>query len=278
MYDHEIDTFFTVAEAGSFSAASRTLYISPSAVVQQINLLENKMDCELFKRDSHGVTLTEAGKLFLKQCRKIKRVYLETEEIMKKYQRTLVVGTGYLSTTNLLDKFWLDFLRANNVQLKFQEIKDYEKIPQNIDLIESLYSQEPIPKQGFLFKKVTTTPLLIAVPPQNKLAQKEKLTISDLDKQKILIINSSVLKQSGQIRHFIKSNCQKTHLISYSVFNKALVNEAIIKNYLILVHETLASSCSPLISKKVNWHFNADVGFFYRSDANMITKKLIAKI
>jgi len=38
MYNHQPDTFLTVSEAGSFSRAAEALYISPTAVIKQINI------------------------------------------------------------------------------------------------------------------------------------------------------------------------------------------------------------------------------------------------
>ncbi|MBA1394840.1 hypothetical protein EQ500_13355, partial [Lactobacillus sp. XV13L] len=134
---------------------------------------------------------------------------------MKAYQQTITVGTGYLSTTTLLDKYWPQFTATNNATLKFQEIKDYEKIPASVDLIECIYSQEPIPKQGFLFKKITTTPLQIAVPPENPLATKDKLTITDLNNQKVLILKSNILGQSKTVSTFLKIHFPNIHLASY---------------------------------------------------------------
>ena len=109
MYTQELNTFITVAELGSFSAASRKLYISKSAIMQQINLLEKKIDCILFDRNSHGVYLTEAGKIFLIQARKIQHLFIETNKIMQNYKNTIIVGTGYLSTTNFLEDYWNKF-------------------------------------------------------------------------------------------------------------------------------------------------------------------------
>ena len=40
MYNHQLDTFIKTADLGSFGKASEALYISPPAVIQQINLLE----------------------------------------------------------------------------------------------------------------------------------------------------------------------------------------------------------------------------------------------
>ena len=40
MYNHQLDTFIQAADAGSFSKAAETLFITSTAVMKQINLLE----------------------------------------------------------------------------------------------------------------------------------------------------------------------------------------------------------------------------------------------
>lgn len=43
MYNPQLDTFLCVAESGSFNKAAEKLYISPPAVIKQINLLEESL-------------------------------------------------------------------------------------------------------------------------------------------------------------------------------------------------------------------------------------------
>ena len=50
MYNPQLDTFLRVADAGSFNKAAEESYISPTAVIKQINLLESKLDVKLFER------------------------------------------------------------------------------------------------------------------------------------------------------------------------------------------------------------------------------------
>lgn len=40
MYNPQIETFIKVADAGSFNKSAEELYITPTAVIKQINLLE----------------------------------------------------------------------------------------------------------------------------------------------------------------------------------------------------------------------------------------------
>lgn len=56
-------TFYTVALCGSFSEAARELFITQSAVSQQIRALENELGVMLFVRGKKGAKLTSHGEL-----------------------------------------------------------------------------------------------------------------------------------------------------------------------------------------------------------------------
>ena len=68
MYDPHLDTFLIVANTGSFSGAADYLYITPSAVIQQINALEAKLKVPLFYRSNKGVSLTKQGTYLKSEC------------------------------------------------------------------------------------------------------------------------------------------------------------------------------------------------------------------
>lgn len=61
MYNHQLETFIRVADAGSFNKAAEESYITPTAIIKQINLLEDSLGVKLFKRTRRGLTLTKAG-------------------------------------------------------------------------------------------------------------------------------------------------------------------------------------------------------------------------
>lgn len=64
MNDKQIAAFISVADCGSFSAAARKQYISPQAIIQQIDLLEREVGVPLLNRTHRGVTLTLSGRKF----------------------------------------------------------------------------------------------------------------------------------------------------------------------------------------------------------------------
>lgn len=65
----------TVVEAGTFTAAARTLGTGQSTVSQQIKRLEAHAGRRLLARDTHRVALTVAGEAFLGPARKILEAY-----------------------------------------------------------------------------------------------------------------------------------------------------------------------------------------------------------
>src|ERR671917_1322113 len=66
MFDtRRLPTFREVARRGSFAAAADVLWLTPSAVSQQMAALEREVGTKLFERTHRGVCLTEAGSRLL---------------------------------------------------------------------------------------------------------------------------------------------------------------------------------------------------------------------
>jgi DNA-binding transcriptional LysR family regulator len=63
--------FIAVAELKGFSHAARRLYVSQSAISEQIGDLEREIGVELLLRNRRQVALTEPGNIFLQEAKKI---------------------------------------------------------------------------------------------------------------------------------------------------------------------------------------------------------------
>lgn len=74
--------FARVVDAGSFSAASRELNQSPSAVSKQIAQLEDRVGVRLLERSKNGVTLTDDGRAFYERCAEIRRSIAAAEDLV----------------------------------------------------------------------------------------------------------------------------------------------------------------------------------------------------
>ena len=64
---HQLVSFARTVEHGSFSAAARSLGLTPAAVAKNIARLEAALGVRLFQRSTRRLSLTEAGERFLGQ-------------------------------------------------------------------------------------------------------------------------------------------------------------------------------------------------------------------
>ena len=75
MNESALEGFVKIVELNSFSAAADALYISQSALSQQIRTLEGQLKFELFQHVPRKVMLTPAGQDFYPQAKKILSLY-----------------------------------------------------------------------------------------------------------------------------------------------------------------------------------------------------------
>lgn len=89
----EMSVFVRVVENGSFSAAAKTLDMSPSAVSKLVTRLEERLGAVLFLRSTRELTLTNEGEDFYDSARRILEDLEEAEQS---------VGSGSLEPSGLL--------------------------------------------------------------------------------------------------------------------------------------------------------------------------------
>ena len=75
--------FVAVAEELNFGKAARVLKISQPPLSRQIQDLERSLGTQLFKRSAKGVTLTEAGQVFLGESKRILESIARTVETVR---------------------------------------------------------------------------------------------------------------------------------------------------------------------------------------------------
>jgi DNA-binding transcriptional LysR family regulator len=75
----DFNTYISVFEAGSFSAAARRLNVGQPAVSKAIARLEQQLQSRLLLRSTHGLQPTEAGQQFYLRVKRILEDVAETE-------------------------------------------------------------------------------------------------------------------------------------------------------------------------------------------------------
>ena len=154
MYNPQLETFLRVADAGSFTKAAEELYISPPAVIKQINLLENALDVTLFERSHRGLTLTKAGrslyqdsKYVIQYCRdsvtRARNAMMEDTNLIR-------IGVSAMTPAQILLELWPK-IHEICPEIKFQLVS-FENTPenakeilqnlgQNIDVVAGIFDE-----------------------------------------------------------------------------------------------------------------------------------------
>ena len=98
--------FCTVVETGSFSEAAKRLFVTQSAVSQQIRSLEDALGVTLFARGKKGVKLTSHGELLYSYAKK-SLMELESAESLFAKMRTLEEGSIRIGAGDTLTRHFL---------------------------------------------------------------------------------------------------------------------------------------------------------------------------
>ena len=217
-----LKTFLAVCETGSFNKAAAALFITPSAVLQQIQTLEAELDAPLFIRHRKGVSLTPEGEYLLQ---KGKTLFLLNEEIHREIQavgsrdRTICIGTSIMEKCRLLYDLWVLFSASNpGCEIRMLSIDAGHRIPEQTDLIESVKSDNEWEK-AWKFYEICKVPFGFAVANSNPLAGKEILTLHDLRDQTVLSLNHGSCEAIMDILTYLRNAG-----ISVSVHRGPVVN------------------------------------------------------
>lgn len=84
-----LEYFLALTREGSISAAAKALHVSQPTLSRQLRDLENELDCILFERSKHGITLTEDGLTLRRRAGEISQLVSATEEELQLSHNTV---------------------------------------------------------------------------------------------------------------------------------------------------------------------------------------------
>lgn len=113
MYDYKAMTVFVVVvEAGSMQAAAEKLQMTPSAVTQALQKLEQQLEIKLLNRTTRKLALTEAGEVFYQHASLIQK---NAENAVKSIELIRSQPSGQLNiacVTGLTDSLFINVFRS----------------------------------------------------------------------------------------------------------------------------------------------------------------------
>jgi len=210
---NQLRYFVSVAEHGNFTKAAAGHYISQTAITQQIHALEESIGAKLFDRNSRPVTLTPAGKVFLKEVReilgKMDAALLRTREATTGLEGELRLGftKGYEHSD--LPKYLRMFHHEYpNVLISCYRC-DTDRLAAGLmnreyDVIFTWDSTNLRREETIDLQVMEHVPLRVALYASHPLARRKELTRKDLRQENILFMSPSGTGDSFGDAFYIK--------------------------------------------------------------------------
>jgi DNA-binding transcriptional LysR family regulator len=206
--------FVAVAEELSFTRAAERLHIGQPPLSQQIQALEHEIGARLFERNRRRVLLTEAGRLFLADARRM----LALSEQAKETARRAHLGeagelrVGFTFSTPFTPLFAKVVRRYRQqypgVLLTFQEMATLPQLAKiearELDVGFVRPASMPLPSTVAV-TMLRRDPLRLVLPADGPLARKKSIAVKDLADQAFVVFP----KEAGTgIYHQIFDMCR----------------------------------------------------------------------
>ena len=206
-------TFIHVAELGSFTKAAEQLGYSQSTISFQIKQLEEELDCLLFERINHTITLTERGHELVSYAHQIRALTDEFKE--KSNKESALSGHIHIVTPDsiceeMVNSHYIDFhSKYPLISLRFTtgdttmllDMLDHNEADIIITLDQQSYNKD------YVIAKEEQLPMHFVTNANSKFAGKQGLSIQDIANEPF------VLTEHGQgYRRVLDRELAKKHM------------------------------------------------------------------
>ena len=275
MYDRLLDTFLAVAEYGSFSKASERLHVSTAAIAKQMTQLEDEAGVKLFHRTSRGVTLTETGKAFRAESKKLIRASQEALRRVRRIEarstQQVRLGTSLLRPASYFLHLWSDVYgkplehRVHIIPFLDNDYSNFLDVVANlgreVDVIAAPFPDE---LTGYRCNAlpITKMPFCCAVPSGHRLVEKQIIDLSDLTGESLIILARGLSRGVDEARVELERYPDIT-LVDTPDYEPATFNLCETTNQLLLTRECWAEAHPLLKTIPINWSYGGTYGLLY---------------
>ncbi len=169
-FDHlpDVEAFLVVMEQGSFSAAAVTLSTTASVLSRAVTRLETRLGCQLVRRTTRRLRLTDAGQEYLEQTRIAFDLINDAERDIQGQEGTLV-GRVRLSVPTTYGHYRLPRLLRSFCEAHPDVQVELNIANRNVDLnaegFDLAIRLGPLPDSGLVGRKLEDAPLCLVASP-----------------------------------------------------------------------------------------------------------------
>lgn len=291
MYNPQLDTFLRVADAGSFNKAAEEAYITPTAVIKQINLLEDHLEVKLFERSHRGLVLTKAGKSLYQDTKYIiqycKDSVTRAKNAMQEDGKIIRIGTSPMTPAQILVELWPK-IHEHYPDIKFQLIP-FENTPenareilrnlgQNIDIVAGIFDDTMLKLRQCNGLELSRTPICCAVSLNHPLAAKDRLKITDLYGENLMLMHRGWSKFVDELRDDLWANHPEIHIVDFDFYNVNVFNQCENSNDILMVTRNWENIHPLLKIIPIEWDYTIPFGLLYSSQPSRMIQQFLSAV
>ena len=287
MFEGRLETFIKVAECGSFTKAADDLYITPTAVMKQVNALEKELEVTLFDRSNHGLRITKAGEAFLQDARYILEYITRAEQKAREIQegetrRSIRIGTSVMTPAKFILDVWsqiqsrMPTLKIELIPFENNPVNSVEilrNLGQHIDVVAGLYDDNFLQERRCLAAHMYDKRILLAVPVSHALSAESLITPEKLKNHKVLFIRRGWNIYVDDLRDKLEASGVRTE--DFEMFNISAYNRAVTENKPIITVEGWEDVHPLLKLIPVDWEDSIPFGVFYSPTPTKLVKRFV---
>ena len=291
MYNPQLVTFVCVVEAGSFNKAAERLYISPPAVIKQINLLEENLDIRLFIRTHRGLQMTEAGKSFYQDAKYIiqycKDSVTRARNAMQESEEIIRIGTSMMTPAQILVDLW-PRLQEYCPDIKFRLVP-FENTPenareilgnlgQNIDVVAGIFDETMLQLRRCAGLEISRESICCAVSIHHRLAVKERLTVNDLHGETLMLMRRNWSHYVDMLRDDLRENHPEISIEDFDFYDVTAFNKCENNNCVLMAIENWKYVHPLLKILPVDWGYTIPFGLLHSPEPSPMVSRFLKAV
>lgn len=289
MYNHQLDAFLRVAELGSFNKAAESMYISPAALIQQINSLESRCGFSLFVRTNHGARLTPAGQSLAQDARTVVRLSQDAlaraRQLVDASEHMVRVGTSLLFKCRLLPEIWAEISEKDpDLKIEILPMAEYQDrgeifsvLGVRYDLFEGIYGSKAW-KGSCRFLKLAEMPICCAVSKNHRLAGMKKLTMEDLNGEYLVMPLQGVSDELDRFRAEVTARFPTVQIIDSSYYGVDTFTMCEVNPYILITQPVYRDIHTNLVTIPLETDYTMPYGLMVANEPTPATRKLIQAV
>lgn len=279
LYNPQLETFIKVADAGSFNKAAEESYITPTAVIKQINLLEASLGVQLFERSHRGLTLTKAGRSLYQDAKYIIQYCRDSvtraKNAMQEDSCVIRIGSSPTTPAQLLMELWSK-VQSLYSDIKFQ-IVPFENTPENareilgnlgknIDVVGGIFDETMLGLRGCAGLELVRAPFCCAVSIHHRLAAKDMLRITDLYGENLMLMHRGWSHYVDRLRDDLWQHHQQINIVDFDFYSMDIFNRCENSNNVLLAIPGWANVHPLLKVIPVEWDHSIPYGILHSKE------------